>query len=307
MKAKSHLLEAFMNKKDEFYTRYEDIEKEVRHYKEFFKGKTVYCNCDNPKYSNFIKFFKNNFKEYGLSRLIATFKSENPCFYEYDGVNEKTQPISDGDFASPECVEFLKQCDIVVTNPPFSLFRKFFDMLINNNKEFLVIGNLLACGYKQVFPHIKSGKVNIGYSFHNSSTFEIPKSYSNNKGAFEKDGKFYATVPARWFTTFPVANYIMPLTLTEDYSPDKYPQYENFDAINVDKTRKIPKDYYGVMGVPLSFIDFWNKDQFELLGLACRWSDMRTKVYHSCKDDLNAGGVINGKGKFQRMLIKRKV
>ena len=275
---KENLNNAKNTKNDEFYTKLTDIEKELMHYKEMFVGKTIYCNCDNPVQSNFVQWFYMRFNILHLKRIIVT--SYNSATYNGGGyywdsdfatVDPKAIDISkeiekdvrklngNGDFRSDECIELLNQADIVVTNPPFSLFREYVKVLMDNDKEFLIIGNMNALKYKEIFPYIKNNKIGLGYGFNNVMEFDVPDTYNSENGVVR--------VPAIcWYTTFPISKHNEELILFRKYTPEAYPKYDNYDAINVDKLCDIPEDYDGVIGVPISFLDKYNPKQFEILG-----------------------------------------
>ena len=267
MNKNENLQKANKVKNDEFYTKLSDIEKELIHYKEMFVGKTIYCNCDNPVKSNFVQWFYMNFNILHLKRIIVTAYNYGGIYWdsEFSDVDPKAIDISkeiakdvrklngNGDFRSDECIELLKQADIVVTNPPFSLFREFVKVLMDNNKDFIILGNMNAITYKEVFPYIKENKIGLGY-------LNGAKSFITPDGVEQKFGNIF------WYTTLPIAKYKEELILYKHYTPEEYPKYDNYDAINVDKTCDIPEDYNGVMGVPISFLDKYNSKQFEILG-----------------------------------------
>ena len=285
-------------KNDEFYTRLEDIKKELIHYKQHFKDKIVLCNCDDPKWSNFWKYFHLNFSVLGLKKLISTHYNKNESTYkmEYVGGNDndieigvKTLLEGNGDFRNQECVEILKEADIVVTNPPFSLFREYVTVLMKYKKKFLIIGNINAITYKEFFPLLKDNKVWIGYTnfnvgmyFYVSDDFEYRLTYKFLK---EIDGhKVNRVSGCCWFTNLDHTKQHENLVLWKKYSSEEYPKYDNYDAINVDKVSDIPVDYNGIMGVPISYLNHHNPDQFEILGMGCGWngnSDMLLKTYNS--------------------------
>ena len=266
MKAKNtNLNKAKTAKNDEFYTQLSDIEKELGHYKDHFKDKIVFCNCDDPEESNFWFYFAQNFQFLGLKKLISTHYETDKPSYKLEIVKDvnadgkinnldviKTPLIQNGDFRSNECIELLKECDIVVTNPPFSLFREFVAQLVTYDKQFLIIGSQNAITYKETFELIKNNKVWVGYTF--------PKEFKQPDDSFKKFGNIC------WFTNIDVKKRHEDLVLYRKYIPDQYPKYDNYDAINVDKTVDIPMDYAGVMGVPISFMDKYNPEQFEILG-----------------------------------------
>lgn len=316
---------------DEFYTSLTDIEKELKYYKKFFRDKIVYCNCDTLN-SNFFKYFSLKFENLGLKQLIITSYNPNgkgvKCVYNGD-LNgnqivdedevEVTEMESDGDFRSDECIEIMKQSDVVVTNPPFSLFREFISTLNSYDKKFLVIGNVNAITYKDIFPLVMENKLWLGVSIHSGDReFQVPDSYPLNAAGCRVDengNKFIRVKGVRWFTNIDNKNRHEELELYKRYTPDEYPIFDNYDAINVNETALIPEDYYGVMGVPITFIDRYCPDQFEILGITDRQDSygFRTKKYTKNDDpkynDLNARGVIktpNGyKSIYARILIKR--
>ena len=279
-------------KYDEFYTQRKDIEEELKHYKKHFPGQTVYCNCDDPTKSNFFSYFHMNFEYLELKKLITTcYKSQQiNMFSEHDSttavrleyLGNGTEPTvfplkEDGDFRSPESIELLKQADIVVTNPPFSLFREYIAQLVKYDKKFLVIGSMNAIAYKEVFPLIKSGRLWLGHGpAGKDMLFDVPEDYAEELRKTKKQGSAYRLVDgiikallrtARWFTNLDYKKRHEDLILYKKYSPDEYPKYDNYDAINVSKTADIPRDYAGEMGVPISFLDKHNPEQFEIIGM----------------------------------------
>ncbi len=316
-------------KQDEFYTQLPDIEKELKYYKEHFRGKTVYCNCDDPTISKFFHYFKKKFEELGLKKLITTcYKNQDPNLFsehvsdtairlEYTG--NGTEPVEfqlkeDGDFRSQECIELLKQADIVVTNPPFSLFREYIAHLIEYDKKFVVIGNKNAITYKEIFPLIKDGKLWVGHtSMSQDLLFDVPDDYAQELLKTKKAGSAYKIVDgivkgrsqSIWFTNLDHRKRHEDLTLYKKYSPDEYPKYDNYDAINVDKTADIPKDYAGEMGVPISFLDKHNPDQFQIVSAndIRANADVPIKPHALIKDK---DGAINGKPTYVRIVIRNK-
>ena len=270
----SNLSKAKKAKCDEFYTQLEDIEKELRHYD--FTDKTIYCNCDNPNLSNFYKYFKLNFHYLKINKLICTgYNPDGNGFYgEYDGENEIiTQLNSNGDFRSAECIEFLKECDVVVTNPPFSLFREYVAQLMEYGKKFLIIGNQNAITYKEIFPYIKNNELWMGLSMNGSNRwFQAPDDYevkANAAGYKVVDGKkYYFVNGVAWFTNIPHNHRNEPLDLFRKYNETDYPKYDNYDAIEVSRVENIPMDYEGVMGVPITFLYKYCPTQFEIVGCA---------------------------------------
>lgn len=301
------------NKKDEFYTQLADIEKELVFYKEHFKGKTVYCNCDNPRDSNFVLFFKQHFEDYQLKKLMCTcYKDQNAGLFDnavkepalcmiYDGTKvsgEITELHNNGDFRSKECLRFLVEADIVVTNPPFSLFRDFINILDTYKKKFLIIGNVNAISYKECFSMIQDGRMWLGCTIHSGDReFRVPDEYPLNASNFrtDADGNKYIRVKGvRWFTNLEYNERFKDIMLTKTYTPDCYPKFDNFDAINVDKTQNIPADYTGIMGVPITFLDKFNPKQFAIVGNEYSLNIMGGRCY------------INGKRLYSRVFIKKR-
>ena len=371
--AQSDLQAAKIAKQDEFYTQLDDIAKELKYYKQHFKGKVVLCNCDDPYESNFFKYFALNFNQLGLKKLIATCYNGSPIAgdelpllfeieesepkkiaykveitevqdYNNDGAvnladvqyliqNDKNVLSllkGNGDFRSQECIELLKEADIVVTNPPFSLFREYVAQLVKYEKKFLIIGNQNALTYKECFKLVKENNMWLGVSIHSGDReFMIPPTYevrSKSLRVDEKGNRYIRVVGVRWFTNLDYPQRHEDLDLYKQYTPEEYPTYENYDAINVNKTGEIPIDFEGIMGVPITFMDKYNPDQFEILGM-CENEDLyalKTKVYTTaeCKQayfakygkngtyDLNASGVILKDGiqekVYQRILIRNK-
>ena len=305
----TNLCEARKNKNDEFYTRYDDIEAEVMKYRKQFKDKVVYLPCDDPaeKKSEFWSFFVNNFDAFGLKKLIATHYDESGKAYKIwidgdtsndgfvddgDAIQEDLQ--GNGDFRSPECIAIMNECDIVCTNPPFSLFREFVDTILKANKKFLIIGNKNAFTYKEIFKLIKENKIWVGYT--------QPKDFRLEDGTTTKK----VNGLARWFTNMTTVKRNEEFVLTKEYNPINYPEYENYKAIEVDKIVNIPKDYYDVMGVPITFIDKYNPNQFEILGHTSS-SDKSPEVEElRTNPKYRNRGLINGKEKYDRVLIRRK-
>ena len=316
MTKNNNLHTAKATKNDEFYTQLEDIENELKYYKDYFKGKVVYCNCDgflNEEKSNFFVYFSLNYEFLGLKGLICTKYNPNGKGrkYEYYGdLNGNNYPDEeeiftsdlegDGDFRSEECIEILKKCDIVCTNPPFSLFRQYVAQLFEYNKDFLIIGNVNAISYKEVFPMIKENKMWLGVSITSGDRkFVVPDNYPLNAAGcgIDENGKKYIRVKGvRWFTNLDHKKRHEELLLYKKYNTEEYPKYDNYDAIEVGKTKDIPMDYNGIMGVPITFLDKYCPTQFEIVGQM-----MTTKV-----TEFNFGyPYIDGKKKFARVLIKR--
>lgn len=322
------LTDAKKNKKDEFYTQLSDIERELKHYKGHFKNKVVYCNCDDPKVSNFFHYFSYNFEKLGLKKLIATcYKSQDMDFFsqnsseqaiylEYEGdKNDNSQPDpeeieikylkGDGDFRSSECIDLLKQADVVVTNPPFSLFREYVSQLIEYDKKFLVIGNINAITYKEIFKLIKENKVWLGVNIGRGiSGFIVPSSYElyGTEARIDESGsRIVSTNNCLWLTNLDNAERHEDIILYKKYSSEEYPKYDNYDAINVNKTKDIPMDYDGVMGVPITFLHKYNPDQFEILG--CSYDYGRPEGW---SNNIKMSGTINGVNVYKRLLIKNR-
>ena len=286
----SLLKEAKANKKDEFYTQLSDIEKELKHYRNHFKDKVVLCNCDDPRVSNFFHFFSYNFEKFGLKKLIATCyknqemdlfsenKSEQAIYLEYIGdKNGNNVPDveeigikhlkGDGDFRSKECIELLKQADIVVTNPPFSLFREYISQLIEYDKKFVIVGHQNAIKYKEIFPLIRDNKIWLGFGFTGGAAHFLNTQYEDYATAGNHKEGMIRVSGVHWFTNLDINKRHEDLILYKKYTPEEYPKYENLDAINVDITKDIPLDYNGMMGVPITFMDKYNPDQFEIIGV----------------------------------------
>lgn len=325
----TNLARANREKNDEFYTRLTDIEKELRHYRKHFKGKTILCNCDDPFESNFFKYFVLNFNKLGLKKLIATcyatssisnkelslskvlgndeakegrpYKAVVTKIYDATGdggidmldvaelfkmgENELTELKEDGDFRSDECLELLKEVDIVVTNPPFSLFREYVATLVEYDKKFIIIGNKNAITYKEIFPLIKDNKIWLGEM--------VPSDFMTPDGKLS--GKLSGLT--RWFTNLDIKKRHEDLILIRKYNEEDYPKYDNYDVINVNKVKDIPYDYEDIMGVPITFIDKYNPEQFEIIGIAnsARWIG-----------DLECFTLIDGRKIYNRILIRNK-
>lgn len=276
-------------KKDEFYTQLSDIERELKHYKNHFKDKVVYCNCDDPRISNFFHYFSYNFEKLGIKKLITTcYKNQNRDLFsnndseqaillEYTGDkngNNVPDPEEigivhlegDGDFRSQESIEILKQADIVVTNPPFSLFREYVTQLIEFKKQFVIIGHQNAITYKDIFPLIKENKIWLGYGFKRNMAHFVNKHYEDYASdADHKDGMIRVS-GVQWYTNLDISKRHEEMILYKTYNKEEYPQYDNYDAIEVSRTKDIPIDYKGVMGVPITFMNKFNPEQFEILG-----------------------------------------
>ena len=342
MAAKSsnnNLHKAKDSKKDEFYTQLSDIENELKHYKDHFKDKIVYCNCDDPRVSNFFQYFSFNFEALGLKKLITTCyknqdaelfsqnESEQAIYLEYEGDKNGNQvpDISeigirslsgDGDFRSAECIELLKQADIVVTNPPFSLFREYVAQLIKYEKKFIIVGHQNAITYKEIFKLIKENKIWLGYGFKGGAAHFINQHYEDYAAAGDHKEGMIRVSGVQWFTNLDINKRHEDLLLFKEYTPEEYPTYDNYDAINVDVTKHIPKDYKGAMGVPITFMDKYNPEQFEILGFTHRNDpyNLKTKIYSKLDaenfNDLNGSPIIKignmYKFIYMRIIIRNK-
>ncbi len=336
----TNLQKAKNTKDDEFYTTYATIESEVAHYVPHFSGKTVLCNCDDPFESNFCKYFLKNFNMLGLHRLICTsycssavigtqlnlfgdpqrfldkdagyvldvekFSNTNgeitddeiAAFLQSSTVIKKLN--GDGNFRSTECIEYLKMCDIVVTNPPFSLFKELVTEIMKYHKKFLIIGNQNAITYKEIFPLIQNNEVWTGYRF-GEMKFRVPAYSQPRKYRYwvdESGQKWRSLGNAMWLTNLDNDRRHEYISMTKAYQPSDYPKYDNYDAINVKTIRDIPYDYYGIMGVPITIINRYNSEQFEIVGEANHGSDNEFDLFKP---------TINGKEIFKRILIRRKV
>lgn len=340
-------------KQDEFYTQLSDIENELRHYKDHFKGKTILCNCDDPFESNFFRYFAMNFNFLGLKKLIATCYVSSPVMYTqlslFDDMeqtfsrpadpNKKPYKVEitevadengdgafdledikhllkckknvcqvlngDGDFKSEECVELLKEADIVVTNPPFSLFREYIVQLMEYNKKFIIIGSQNAITYKEIFPLLRDNLMWIGYKF-GDMAFKVPNYYEPRETRFwidETGQKWRSFGNICWFTNLDIDKRHEELIIFKSFTSGDYPKYDNYDAINVDKVADIPCDYYGIMGVPITFLDKYNPDQFEIIGLVAGNIKGLAGITSKTGKD---GPYINGKLKYGRIFIRRK-
>lgn len=314
MPSNRDLNQANKNKKDEFYTQLTDIEKEMKYYKDHFKGKVIFCNCDDPETSNFWKYFELQFEALGIKKLVSThYETTKPSYKlelmaDVDGDGKITRkdiirtPLrQNGDFRSPECIEILKEADIVITNPPFSLFREYIAQLFEYQKKFLIIGNINAVKYKEVFPYVMTNKVWLGKSIHSGDReFSVPDNYPLNASGWRVDenGKKYIRVKGvRWFTNLEYPERYEDIPLFKHYTEEEYPKFDTYEAINVGETKNIPVDYDGVMGVPITFMDRYNPNQFEIIG----------ELNHGCDSIYDLGKpIINGVEKFPRLLVRKK-
>ena len=329
-------------KTDEFYTQLVDIEKELKHYKDQFRGKVVYCNCDDPFESNFFKYFAANFNALGLKKLITTSYVKSPIvggqlpLFEVEGLkpsgkepfkieikkvpdtdndgainlddvkyllkhdkNTATPLKGNGDFRSEECIKLLKEADIVITNPPFSLFREYVAQLMEHKKKFLILGDQNAITYKETFGYVKDDKLWVGYDNGGTKWFQVPMDYDISTESRKKivNGvKYFSMGRILWFTNLDTTKRNENIVLYKKYTPKEFPKYDNYDVINVDKVSDIPMNYNHVMGVPITFVDKYNPKQFEILGVAnsARW------IGYKCLT------ISQGRKIYNRILIKRK-
>lgn len=327
-----NLHKAKTNKKDEFYTQLSDIENELKHYKKHFKGKVVYCNCDDPRISNFFHYFSYNFEKLGLKKLITTcYKNqdidlfsqnnkEEAIYLEYNG-DKNGNNIPDleeigihhlkgnGDFRSDESIELLKQADIVVTNPPFSLFRNYVSQLIEYDKKFIIVGSFNAITYKEVFKLIRENKMWLGHGFKGGNAY-FKTTHSTDdfaKGVYDENTGLVKFRNITWYTNLNIAKRDEDLILYKEYNSNEYPAYDNYNAINVSKTKEIPKDYDGVMGVPITFLDKYNPNQFNIIGSDTEVKDgLLPEIINLNWNGKIDRGYLNNKRMYARLLIKRK-
>lgn len=325
----SGLHSAKRNKKDEFYTQLVDIENELRHYRKHFKGKVVYCNCDDPYVSAFFEYFTKNFEFLGIKKLIATcYRSQNIDLFsqndseqavkmEYKGGAPNSLPRQDdigvsllkgdGDFRSSECIAILKKADIVVTNPPFSLFSEYVEQLSDYDKKFIIIGHQNAITYKKIFPLIKENKMWLGYGFkRNMAHFRAPHYEDTASDADHQEGMIRVSGVV-WYTNLDHNKRHEEMILVQRYrgNEDEYPKYDNYDAIEVSRTQDIPLDYKGVMGVPITFLTKYNPEQFEIIGTSDRGGDGEIDhlyLPHTRRD----APVVRGGGVYKRIFIRNK-
>ena len=340
-----NLQNATSAKKDEFYKQLPDIERELKHYKAQFRGKVVYCNCDDPFESNFFKYFAANFNALRLKKFIITSYVKSPIvggqlpLFEMEGLkpsgkepfkieikevtdinkdgainlddveyllkHDKTTatPLrGDGDFRSDECLKLLKKADIIVTNPPFSLFRDYVAQLVEYEKKFLILGNQNAILYKEIFMLIKENNLWLGYDNGGTKWFQVPDDYdipTESRKKIENGVKYFSMGSIMWFTNLDTTKRHEKLNLYKKYTPEKYPKYDNYDAIEVSRYLEIPMDYEGAMGVPITFLDKYNPDQFEIIGSNRGIDQDPNGIY-------GRGSFLNGKETFKRIFIKNK-
>lgn len=317
-------------KEDEFYTQLNDISNELKNYKEHFKGKTVLCNCDDPRISNFFHYFSYNFETLGLKKLITTCyknqerdlfsqnNSEKAIYLEYCGEKSGSKIPTveeigihelqgDGDFRSKECIELLKEADIVVTNPPFSLFREYVAQLIEYDKKFLIIGNQNAITYKEIFYLLKNNKIWLGYN-NGDMKFKVPEYYAPRATRFwidETGQKWRSLGNTCWYTNLDIAKRHEDLILYKNYNSEEYLTYDNYKAINVNKVDEIPCDYFEPMGVPITFMNKYNPKQFDIIWTTDRGGDGMLENIKLPYERYDAP-VVNGKGLYKRIIIQRK-
>ena len=349
--ANKNLNAAKTAKKDEFYTQMSDIERELQHYWQHFRGKTILCNCDDPYESNFFKYFALRFNQLGLKKLICTCYNGSPVqgnelMIDWGDFTDEPKKIAykveitevrdmngdgavdlsdvqyllqndknvlsilkTGDFRSSECIELLKEADVVVTNPPFSLFREYIAQLIDFNKKFLIVGHQNAVTYKEFFPLIKENKVWLGYGFKGGAGHFISKYEDVATAGDHREGMIRVS-GVNWFTNLEIPKRHEGLILYKTYNAADYPKYDNYDAINIDKTSEIPMDYNGFMGVPITFMDKYNPEQFEILGI-CAGNSRLNKFYGIVPytphvEDRGGCAVLNNKRVYSRILIRRR-
>jgi hypothetical protein len=346
-----NLHKANQAKKDEFYTQLTDIEKELKHYKDQFRGKIIYCNCDDPFESNFFKYFASNFNALGLKKIITTSYVKSPIvggqlpLFEVEGLkpsgkepfkieikevpdadgdgainiddveyllkhdkNTATPLRGNGDFRSDECIELLKQSDIIITNPPFSLFREYVAQLAEHDKKFLILGDQNAISYKEIFKFIRENKLWLGYDNNGTKWFQVPTDYdmpTESRKKIENGVKYFSMGRILWFTNLDTTKRHEELTLYKKYSPEEYSKYDYYDAIEVSRVVEIPMDYCGAMGVPVTFLDKYNPKQFEIISSNdIRLNDKIPFKEHGLIKDKD--GAINGKPTYVRIVIKNK-
>ena len=324
--ANLNLRKASTAKKDEFYTQLSDIESELKHYKKHFVDKVVYCNCDDPRVSNFFHYFSHNFEKLGLKKLITTCyksqsmdlfsenKSEEAIYLEYEGdKNGNMVPDpdeigikklkSDGDFRSKESIALLTQADIVVTNPPFSLFREYVAQLIEYDKKFIIVGHQNAISYKEIFKLIKEDKMWLGYGFKGGAAHFINKHYEDYATAGNHQEGMIRVSGVTWFTNLDISKRHEDLILYKNYNPKEYPKFDHFDAIYIDKTNEIPIDYKGAIGVPITFLNKYSPEQFEIIDGLNRYSILDGPTPETQGKYLSQ---VNGNPIYVRIVIKNK-
>ena len=314
---------------DEFFTQLSEIEKELKHYREYFKDKVIFCNCDDPETSNFLLYFQLNFFNFEIKKLVSTHYEKGKTSYKLEIIKSelpkdgqlripdyiKTPLKGDGDFRSDECIEILKEADIVITNPPFSLFIDYIKQLLEHNKNFIIIGNSNALHYKEIFPLIQNNKLWLGYKpISGGMDMIIPeKVFDINKvkkyKINEKGEKIVNVQGICWFTNIETKVRHEEIILFKSYNENDYIRYSNFNAINVNNVNDIPLDYYGYMGVPDSFLQRYNPDQFEIIGLGCGDLAKKIGIEKNYRGRTDLAYKENGKDKcpFSRIVVRRKV
>ena len=310
MAKNSKLHKARVYKNDEFYTSLVDVESELKNYKDFFHGKKVLCNCNDDTNSSFFKYFSINFYNLGLEKLtcVSYNKEGHAVKYVLEKDNEDItikKLNGNGDFRDDECIELLKDADVVVTNPPFSLFSEFISLMMEFKKKFIVMSNMNAVTYKEVFPYIKNNKIWYGPSISSGDrVFRVPDEYELNAAncGFDENGnKFIRVSGIRWFTNIKHLKCNLPLVLYKHYNPTEYPKYDNYNAIECSKTVEIPIDYDGVIGVPITFLDKYCPDQFEILCSSYKYSDCGVHI-----DGKSWNPIVNNKNIYARIFIRHK-
>lgn len=317
MAKNASLNKAGIAKQDEFYTKIADVEREMKHYIQHFRGKTIFCNCDDPEESNFWKYFALNFYQLGLKKLVSTHYEETKPSYKLEIIADETEqgqmklpeiiktPLrQNGDFRSPECIEILKEADIVITNPPFSLFREYIGLLMEYKKHFIIIGSQNAITYKEIFMLLRDNAIWLGYHF-GDMEFVVPDYYEPRETRYREENgiKYRSMGNICWFTNLDIAKRHEELLMYRQYTAEEYETFDNYDAINVNKIADIPMDYYGIMGVPITFANKYNPEQFEIIGLIAGNIKGLAGIPSKIGKD---GPYINGKLKYGRLLIRRK-
>lgn len=298
-----------ITKKDEYYTLYEDIEKELQYYTEELTGKSIYCNCDNPQYSNFVKYFRNNFERLALKELITSHRNLDGTggVAIYDGIDWTYRELQNGSYDSKELEEYLDRANVVVTNPPYSIINKYLAFLIDNNKDFVVMGNITTTNATRLFNEFKNGRLYFGHHIDHGCYFEVPTENYKDKTTKLIDGKHHLHIGnITWWTTFPNKNVKPKVVPTVEYNPQKYEKYFNYGAINVNRVKDIPKDYYGEMGVPVTYLSKHNADLFEIIGLSNRVPKTRQDVPRNPADVWIEKDGKPYRSPFKRIIIKRR-
>ena len=295
MSKNKNLNNAIKNKNDEFYTQLKDIEKELENYKNFFKNKTIYCHCDNPKFSNFFKYFFDNFENLQLKELIVSYKEKEQGFYLiYNKSNKKLKLKKlkeNGDFRSEECINLLKKADIVITNPPFSLFKDFINLLLKEKKYFLIIGNSNALSFKKILENIMTNKIRLGINC--VRWFFLP------------NGNLCEGARSFWYTNLDLKRNYQRLDVSKSYSTAEYFEYDNYKAIEVSRTKDIPYNFEGIMGVPITFLSKYNPEQFEIIGADYQVKDGELAYIANKKWEGKLDrAYLNGKRLYSRIFIK---